>query len=127
MSVQPSLERLMKHTAILLSLLLACGFAAAKATDCTAPVFPEVSTSDTGVRRVAKEVKAWRSCQLKSVTPENKAELEKQDMEVNAGLEKWMSATVAQSNSQMISKRVISRLEADRRKYEIDRARERVK
>jgi hypothetical protein len=127
MIIQPFLEISMKRTAILLSLLFASGLAAAKAAECNAPVFPEVSTSDTSVRRVERQLKAWRSCQLKSLTAENQLEADKKDAEVNAGLEKWMSSTMAYSNGQGNSRRNMNRIEADRRKYEFDRSRERAR
>jgi hypothetical protein len=109
-------ESPMKRVAILLSLLLSSGFAAAE--QCEAPAIPEVSTSNTAARRVVKEVKVWRDCSARMADQDAAA---RTGAEVDAALEKWAEATRFYSQGQANGRKPAQRNQADAARAERDR------
>jgi hypothetical protein len=107
----------MKRIAVLLSLLLGSGFAAA-AGQCEAPAIPEVSTSSHSVRRVVKEVKVWRDCSARMADQQSAA---RTGAQVDAALEKWAEATRFYSQGQANSRTPAQRNQADAARAERDR------
>ncbi len=106
----------MKRVAVLLSLLLSAGFAAAE--QCEAPAIPELSRSNHAARRVANEVKVWRNCSARMTDRETAA---RTGAEVDAALEKWAEATRFYSEGQANSRRPTQRNQADAARAERDR------
>lgn len=85
----------------IVALTLACGpvLAQAASFDCVSPVFPEQSTSNKNVRRVEKQVKAWRTCYASYRARHDSADAARLNAEVDADFEKWMAATRAHSRA----------------------------
>ena len=76
-----------------LALLTAAGVTQAAPAPCTAPVFPVQSTSAESVRRVEQQVSQWRQCQAARTAGQDPEATRQQDIEVDAALQKWASAT----------------------------------
>lgn len=90
----------MKAAMLIAALVLSGGTVSAHAAnfDCVPPVFPEQSTSAEGVRRVEKQIRAWRTCYTGYTAKHNSADAAKLNADVDAGVEKWMASTRAYSN-----------------------------
>lgn len=76
-----------------LALLLTVGAAQAAHGHCAIPVFPLHSTSDEGVRRVERQVNQWRQCQAARAAVQDPAVAAQQDIDLDAAIQKWASAT----------------------------------
>ncbi|MDM5180698.1 hypothetical protein F2P44_06135 [Massilia sp. CCM 8695] len=83
---------------ILPSLALACGAASAQAAsfDCVAPEFPDKSVSSQAARRVDDQVRAWEKCYAQFRAGHWSIDAARQNDEVAAGLERWMTLTRSQ-------------------------------
>ena len=81
-------------------LATACASQAAIA-QCNPPVFPVQSTSAEGVRRVERQVSQWRQCQAARAALQDRDVAAQQDLEVDAALQKWASATRLHAHSQL--------------------------
>ena len=106
----------MKQSRLLVSLALVFVSAAAQAetVDCAAPVFPNYSTSNHEIRRVAREVKHFRECQ-DAAAPTGDVVLNNQrTAQVEAGLETWLAATIDYSQGQRNAQRRLSFVDIDR-------------
>jgi hypothetical protein len=78
---------------VALTLAWAPLLAQAASFDCVSPVFPEQSTLKQNVRRVEKQVKAWRTCYASYRVRHDSADAARLNAEVDADFEKWMAAT----------------------------------
>ncbi|CUI05249.1 hypothetical protein [Massilia antarctica] len=85
----------MAFSRILPSLALACGAASAQAAsfDCVAPEFPDKSVSSQAARRVDEQVRAWEKCYAQFRAGHWSIDAARQNDEVAAGLERWMTLT----------------------------------
>jgi hypothetical protein len=101
-----------------LSVLIGLSFATVSATaasfDCPVPAFPSVSTSSEGVRRVERQVKAWRTCYEANRAEHKRIEVTRMNDEVDAALEKWLASTRYYSRSMAVGAGTLSRIERDR-------------
>ncbi|ATQ75445.1 MULTISPECIES: hypothetical protein [Massilia] len=86
---------------ILPSLALACGAASAQAAsfDCVSPEFPDKSVSSQAARRVDDQVRAWEKCYAEFRAGHWSIDAARQNDEVAAGLERWMTLTRTQSRT----------------------------
>jgi hypothetical protein len=103
-----------------LSLLLLCAIAVqaqAASFDCVAPVFPPVSTSSEGVRRVEKQVRQWRACTEAHRAQMGLMEVERLRAEVDLGLAKWIASTRAYSNGQFKGQQRLTEIERGQSGY----------
>lgn len=87
--------------------------AQAASFDCVAPVFPSVSTTNEAARRVEKQVIAWRKCHAAYRAENDRIEVARMNAEVEAGLEKWLTATRGYWTRQGASVLAVSRLERE--------------
>lgn len=106
-------------TSLSLLLVLACAAASAQAAsyDCVAPVFPDHSTSNEGVRRIEKQVKQWRACKDSQRAEMDTLEAERLNAEVEASLGKWINATRAYSKGQLNGRGTLTQMERDKADY----------
>jgi hypothetical protein len=110
-------------------LALACGAASAQVApfNCVAPVFPDHSNSNEGVRRVDKQVKKWRACYQAYRAQPDAPDMSTLDAEVDANHARWVRATQGYSNGQGTTQDAMSRPDRDRvttvRGESMDRAR----
>ncbi|WP_426208581.1 hypothetical protein [Massilia sp. TWP1-3-3] len=81
---------------------------------CAAPVFPNYSTSNHEIRRVAREVKHFRACQDAAALTADVAQINRQTAQVEAGLETWLAATLDYSQGQRALQRPLSFVDIDR-------------
>lgn len=84
---------------------------------CVAPVFPSYSASPECARRVEKQVREWRACNVERASAIDARKLVEINDAVNARLEKWLVATRSYSNGQADGQSVLSRIERDRIDY----------
>ncbi len=98
-----------------LFLVLALGAVSAQGAsfDCVAPVYPNFSGSNESARRVERQVRAWRKCHAAYRAEHDRIEVARMNAEVEAGLEKWLTATRGYWTRQGGSVHTISRLERD--------------
>jgi hypothetical protein len=98
-------------------LLLACLAASAQAAsfDCVAPVFPDHSTSNEGVRRIEKQVRQWRACNVAHRS--ESVDVDRLNAEVDASLAKWIAATRAYANGQLKDQRTLTQMEREKVDY----------
>jgi hypothetical protein len=106
-------------TSLTLFLVLACASASAQAAsyDCVAPVFPDHSTSNEGVRRIEKQVKQWRACKDSHRAEMDTLEADRLNAEVEANLGKWIAATRAYSKGQFNGRGTLTQMEHDKADY----------
>lgn len=107
-----------------LSAFLLCASAAALAQEaaepvftCVAPVFPSYSATPECARRVEKQVREWRACNVERASAIDARKLMQINEEVNARLEKWLVATRTYSNGQADGQNTLTRIERDRIDY----------
>lgn len=105
----------MNLNALSIMLALACtaGSSAAASFDCVTPVFPDYSSSSEGVRRVERQVQAWRKCHAEYRALQDTVAVARLNDEVNADMEKWIGATRAHLARQGLSAPGLSRLERE--------------
>lgn len=106
-------------TSLPLLLVLAGAAVSAQAAsyDCVAPVFPDHSTSNEGVRRIEKQVKQWRACKDSQRAEMDTLEAERLNAEVEASLGKWIAATRAYSKGQFKGGNTLTQMERDKTDY----------
>lgn len=100
---------------ILLLLVAGAGTAQAAGFDCVAPVFPEHSTSQEGVRRVERQVRAWRACTSAYRASAESVQVDRLNGEVDASLAKWIAATRSYSNGH--SQNMLTEMERQKVEY----------
>ena len=109
--------------------VLVCSAASAQAAtfDCVAPVFPDHSNSNEGVRRIEKQLKQWRTCYQAYGTQEGAMDMSALNADVEARQAKWSASTLGYSNGQAASQGNLTRVERDRtetvRSVALERAR----
>ena len=96
--------------------VLACGSASVQAAtfDCVAPVFPDHSNSNEGVRRIDKQVKKWRLCYQAYSAQADAPDMSALNAEVDANLARWTASTQGYSNGQGASQDNLTRTERDK-------------
>lgn len=85
--------------------------------DCVAPEFPSYSTSNEGVRRVEKQVRQWRACNVERAALIDAAKLVKLNEDVDLRLEKWLLATRGYASGQVEHQKTLTRIERDKLDY----------
>ncbi len=105
----------MKST-LTLFFALACGASSAQAAtfDCVAPVFPDHSTSNEGVRRVDKQVKQWRACYQAYLATPAAADVSQRSADVEANRARWIASTQRYSNGQAVSQDSLTLVDRDK-------------
>lgn len=90
-----------KSTLRYLVLVLSLAASAQAAAGCAAPVFPPQSVSSEGVRRVEKQVAAYRTCMAQRGGQQEAVLIARQTAELDANYGKWAAATRMYSNGQL--------------------------
>jgi uncharacterized protein len=98
-------------------LLMATASAQAASFDCVAPVFPDHSTSNEGVRRIEKQVRQWRACNAAHRAESMSAEVSRLNTEVEVNLARWIAATRANSHGQFNGQSALTQMESEKVEY----------
>lgn len=98
---------------VMLALACAAGSSTAASFDCVTPVFPEYSSNSDGVRRVERQVQAWRKCHAEYRAVQDTVAVARLNDEVNVDMEKWIAATRAYLTRQGVSAPSLMRLERE--------------
>ena len=106
----------MKRYQLLVALVLVSSSVLTHAAtlSCPAPAFPGYSTSNTEIRRVAREVKHFRACQDAAAPSGDVAQINRETAQVEAGLETWLASTIDYSQGQRAAQRPLSFVDIDR-------------
>ena len=110
----------MKSFLTLVTVVLAAATAPALASgfDCVAPEFPQKSTSNDSVRRVQKQINAWRACYAgQDAVGHATQDAQKLNAEVDAGIQKWIDATRAVSGRNAVNPGTLAIIERERTDY----------
>jgi hypothetical protein len=97
-----------------LACALSAGAVHAASFDCVTPEFPQMASTGDAVRRVEKQVSAWRKCHAQYRSMQDSVDVERLNDEVNIKLEKWIAATRVNLARQRVSAAGLERLDRER-------------